>query len=104
MSNELPEVNLWPYMRLVLTLVFLACWIFGGYFVDEERVVKTMEANAGIEDIQIIEKWRFFSTVGGCGYADAAGFEVTATRDGQKIKALLCTGWWFKGATIRYQW
>jgi len=103
-DNSLSDGDIGGIIIVLFIAAMLVCWIFGGFFVDEDRVMSAIGANTGLEDIGIMEEWRLMPVVGGCGYADAAGFEISAMREGEPIKALVCTGWWFKGATLRYMW
>lgn len=72
-----------------------------GAFVSEEDTAKAVEKQ-GYQNVQIQKKHIFFTNFLGCGENDVAMFKATATNSmGQKVDIIICTGWPFKGVTIR---
>lgn len=85
----------------ILIIICISLVNIRGIFINESIVIKAVKKQ-GFSNIKIIEKqWLFFEKRG-CDKADAAKFEAIATNpDGTQTKIYVCTGWPFKGVTIR---
>ena len=95
------------YLDLIETVVFLiaivivAITMCRGVLVDESKAVRALEAQ-GFSDIEITDKAWFIVGLRGCSEHDAVKFMATATNPvGKKVEVYVCSGWIFKGATIR---
>ena len=85
-------------ISILIAVIFLCrgCWV-----ADEEGVY-TLQT-LGFDNIKVEEKDWFAVGLRGCSSTDAAKFEaVVVNSNGITIKVLVCTGWPFKGATVRY--
>jgi len=95
--------------QALFTLAFALFLIFfvpcRGCMVDDEAPVKAVLKTHGFSNYQIHDKDWFVVGFRGCQADEAAKFEVTATNpSGKKVDFLVCTGWPFKGGTIRSDW
>jgi hypothetical protein len=86
---------------LIIALVLVAS-LGRGLLVDRTGAISAAE-KAGYSKIQIVSEQRFFAGFAGCDGGDAAAFEITAINPaGRPVDGLvLCSGWPFKGFTIR---
>lgn len=91
---------------LILIQILLTLLIFcRGVFVNDIRPVEQVMKTHGFTEYTIKDKDVIFVGLRGCQADEAAKFEVTATNPvGEKVDFLVCTGWPFKGATIRTDW
>lgn len=92
MSNSSSDAPLWAY--IVILAFSLTCGYYGCPQPNEAR--KVLEAE-GYTNIKVNSR-------GGDGFAcgddgHATGF--TARRETHEIKGVVCSGWFFKGNTIR---
>ncbi len=89
---------------VLLFLFWLACFVLvcaRGSFVDPQVAVKALDAQ-GYSNIQIVDHSWFAVGLRGCDTSDAARFTANATNPaGKQTQIYVCTGWIFKGATIR---
>ena len=86
----------------LIVLIILSC---RGCVVDDRKPVEAVMKTQGFTEFTINDKDWLFVGLRGCQADEAAKFEVTATNPmGEKVNFLVCTGWPFKGATIRTEW
>lgn len=72
-----------------------------GIFVNEKVAQHTLEIQ-GFEVLDIIDHDWFLVALRGCGEDDAAKFTAKVVNPrGDTVEICVCTGWIFKGATIR---
>ena len=84
---------------IVLLLVIGSC--SRGAFVNQDVAVKALDTQ-GYSNVKITDRAWFAVGMRGCDEKDAARFTATATNPiGKKVQVYVCTGWIFKGATIR---
>ena len=82
---------------LVLAVTLTGC----GAFVNSEHVANAVEKQ-GYRNVRIVSKHIFFVTWRGCGADDKAAFKATAMNaTGQQVDLTVCSGWLFKGVTVR---
>jgi hypothetical protein len=73
--------------------------------VDDKAPVTAAMRTHGFTNVTIQDMSWFVVGFRGCQADEAAKFEVTATNPiGQQVSFLVCTGWPFKGGTIRTEW
>lgn len=86
---------------IIGVLVFIAGGCFGGAFVSDDVAIKALRTQ-GYSNIKIVEKNWFLPGLTGCDSRDAVQFKVKAKNPvGNNVEVLVCSGWLFKGATIR---
>ncbi len=82
----------------VLTILFV---IIRGIFASESHAVRTLKAQ-GYSNIEIVHNAWLLVGVRGCDVQDAARFIAKVTNPaGGKAEVYVCTGFPFKGGTIR---
>lgn len=87
------------YVIFIVIAVFLA--LFRGIFADRSAAIRALETQ-GYSEIQIIDHQWFLVGLRGCDGKDAAKFPARAKNPvGKEVECFVCTGWPFKGATIR---
>ena len=100
MSNTRGQDKVQFIIMAVVVVIFVLS-LFRGTWVDESIAVRALEKQ-GYSDVQITDHSWFMVGLRGCGRSDAAKFTATAKNPvGQEIECFVCTGWLFKGATIR---
>jgi hypothetical protein len=74
-----------------------------GFTIGDSVAYNTME-NAGFTDVKIVARHELTPSWNGCSESDSIAFEVRATNptNGKRVNAVVCSGWLFKAATIRY--
>lgn len=92
--------SFWKLMSGICIFVFLIGWNLRGGCVSSSEAVKAME-DSGFTDVHVLARYDFLSDFNGCGSDDAAAFDVKAKRDGKVILAVVCSGYPFKGNTVR---
>ena len=93
------DIGYWLFIGLIFLLMILSG--IRGIFVDQKIAVDTLEKQ-GFSDVKITEKDWFMVGLRGCDGGDAAKFVAEATNPiGKKVEIYVCSGWPFKGATIR---
>lgn len=86
---------------LIVVLFLMVGSTCRGAFVDESVAVTSLEKQ-GYTDIKIIDHDWFLVGWKGCDEKDAAKFTAIAKNPiGNEVEVFICTGWFFKGATIR---
>jgi len=91
-------IELLTTAAIILTI---AMGLFRGTLADKHLAVHALE-DQGFENIEITDKAWFFVGLRGCDGHDAARFTAQATNvRGKTVETYVCTGWPFKGATIR---
>ena len=84
-----------------LSLLFSLFMQFRGFLVDKPIAKRCLELQ-GYHNVQITDRAGAFVGFRGCDATDAARFTAEATNPaGQEVEVYVCTGWLFKGATIR---
>ena len=79
-------------------MLIIAC---RGVFADENAARESLKKQ-GYSKVRIIDKSFFMVGLRGCDEKDAAKFTVKAVNPaGILVEVYVCTGWPFKGATIR---
>lgn len=92
-------------LPLFIFIMFFAMFFARGVFVDNVRPVEEVMKVHGYTEYTITDKDIFFINFRGCQLGEAAKFEVSAVNsNGESVNLLVCTGWPFKGATIRVDW
>lgn len=93
--------------RLVVVGVVAFCFVllfgnyFAGAFAPEDRALRAVEA-LGFTDVHVVRHTWFLVGLHGCDDRDAALFEVEGTnQNGTPVRIFVCSGWPFKGSTIR---
>lgn len=90
--------------KLVIVLFFLVLFSFvlsRGVWVDKSVAVRALEIQ-GYQNIEVLDHAWFVVGMRGCDEKDAARFTVRATNAlGKNVELYVCSGWIFKGATIR---
>ena len=88
---------------LIVVTIFLTLFFafFRGIFVSEDVAIRTLKAH-GFTDIEVVEKKWLLVGLRGADIHDAAIFVCSAKNPaGNNAVLYICTGWPFKGATIR---
>lgn len=89
---------------IIVSIIFMVIALgvsFRGIFADETVAKKSLEKQE-YSKILVIDKSFFLVGLRGCDEKDAAKFTVRAVNPvGKKVEIYVCTGWPFKGATIR---
>ena len=81
-------------------IIFLA--LAGSGLLVHERIASNALAIQGFSDIQITNRAWFLVGLRGCDEKDSVRFDATATNPlGKRVSLYVCSGWIFKGATIR---
>jgi hypothetical protein len=84
---------------VVVAVIFLS--VFRGAFVGEDIATRALEKQ-GYSDIRITKHNWFLIGLRGCDARDAAKFTAKVKNPaGKDAEVFVCTGWIFKGATIR---
>lgn len=84
---------------LVLVVSIGAC--SRGVLVREDVAVRALEIQ-GYSDIKVTDSAWFAVGYRGCDEKDAARFTAVAKNPaGKQVQVYVCTGWPFKGATVR---
>jgi hypothetical protein len=84
----------------VLVVILLVATV-PGLFVKEAVAVRAAQIQ-GFTDIQVTGRYVVAVALRGCGQNDSVRFDVTAKNvRGERVQFYVCSGWLFKGATIR---
>lgn len=84
---------------VVAAILFLG--LFRGAFADSRVAMRALETQ-GYSNVQITNHQWFLVGFRGCDEKDAAKFSATAMNPvGRQVELFVCTGWIFKGATVR---
>jgi hypothetical protein len=79
----------------------VAGFSFRGAFAPEEQAVRALQTQ-GFSLVRIEERSFFFVAFRGCDGSDAAMFRAHALNPANReVEVYVCTGWPFKGATVR---
>ena len=98
MSNKTEDKTLENILYLLIFFIFL----FVGVCVDYDEGESALNA-MGYENYEVIDKAWFAVGLRGCNWNDDAMFHVNITHpNGTTTRALVCTGWLWKEATIRF--
>lgn len=88
-------------VAVIVWLLLLVTALCRGAFVDESVAFRALEAQ-GYSNIRIIESSWMLVQLRGCGSSDAAKFTASVTNPaGHPAVVFVCSGWLFKGATVR---
>jgi hypothetical protein len=98
MSNE----KFFQLMFWICAFVGCVAIMGRGSCVDSSVAYSAMR-DSGFTDVKIIDTFTWTADVNGCDQNDAVGFKVTAKRDGRPVRAIVCAGYPFKGATVRLE-
>lgn len=100
-ENGFTLIELMIIVAIVSIVAALLLKGFPGAFVKNEKAIRALEAN-GFFKIEIIDHSWFLVGYRGCDKSDVARFTAKATNPaGKEVQLYVCTGWIFKGATIR---
>ena len=92
-------------LSAIFYLVFMLIFLGRGLLVDDIKPVEAALRIHNIAEYVINDKDVWFVGFRGCQVDEAAKFEVTVTnKEGNTVDILVCTGWPFKGSTIRNEW
>lgn len=95
------RVTLIEGLIIVVVFVMLLSGLFRGWLVDPGVAVRALETQ-GYSNVRIADHSWFAVGLRGCDKNDAAKFTATATNPaGRRVELFVCTGWLFKGATVR---
>lgn len=102
--NSRKGFTLIELLTVVITILMLF-WIivggFGGFFVEENVAVKSLE-QAGYEDVKVINRAVFFLSFRGGSRSDSVRFTCSAKNPaGQEVETYVFAGWLFKAPTPR---
>lgn len=97
-----PEDVFPKVMGFVLVICFfLGCLFLPMTYVDTNTARNAAET-AGYTDVKVKDTHYFFVGFYGCSSGDAAAFDVRAKNpQGKDVSILVCSGWPFKGSTVR---
>ena len=85
----------------IIVLLFVALIACRGSCVDDSIAYRSMDKQ-GYTDVKVTNHSFFMVGLRGCSYHDAAKFNVKAKNPaGKVVNVYVCTGFIFKGATIR---
>jgi hypothetical protein len=91
-------------LETILTIIAILLFILvfcRGAFVDEEIAYSSSETQ-GYTNVKVIDHSWFLVGLQGCSAHDAARFTVKAVNPaGREVEYYICSGWLFKGATLR---
>jgi hypothetical protein len=91
-------------MKILFILIILSMLSGCGYLVNENDALDAARAN-GLKGVIITESHQIAPEWYGCGDNDVAGFEIRGKNaNEQTVSAIVCMGWPFKGATVRYKY
>lgn len=87
---------------MVLFCIGAALSLGRGLIVDPATAIHAAEVS-GYSDVKVTERDWFLVGFAGCDSGDAAGFHLSATNPaGQHVDDVIaCSGWPFKGMTLR---
>jgi hypothetical protein len=86
----------------LIILVILGV-MFRGMLVSES-VAKNAAETQGFTQVEVTDRAIFFVAQRGCSKSDSVRFTVKAVNPaGKRVKFYVCSGWIFKGATIRHK-
>jgi hypothetical protein len=93
------------FMKVLVTVAFfvivLPLIVFRGSCVEQEVALHAVQVE-GYTDAKVVDRHNVFAGWQGCAGEDAVGFDVEATNvKGERVKLLVCAGWWLKAATVR---
>ncbi len=92
---------IWIAACVIIVCAVIAFSIFRGLWADKSTALRALEKQ-GYSDVRIIDHSWFMVSVRGCSNSDAAKFTALAKNPvGKEVECFVCTGWPFKGATIR---
>ena len=85
----------------VIAILAIILSFFRGAFVNSDVALRALQTQ-GYSNVQITDHQWFAIGFRGCSEKDAAKFVAIATNPvGQRVELFVCTGWLFKGATVR---
>lgn len=87
------------YVVCIIAVIFFSA--FRGTLVSEQRAIRALEKR-GYSDIKITDKSVLLVHWRGCGTTDAVKFDAVAKNPrGTLTDVYVCSGWLFKGTTVR---
>jgi hypothetical protein len=90
---------------VVMIIILIGVLVFGvarGFMVNSADSIHAAQEQ-GFSDVVITQELRILPGFAGCDSGDAAGFHMTGVNTkGEHITFTACSGWPFKGITIRY--
>lgn len=91
-------ISILMYAFVVVILILSMC---RGSFVSESAAITAVE-NQGFSNVEVVDHDWLLVGYRGCDAHDTAKFTLTATNPiGQKVEIYACSGFPFKGFTIR---
>jgi hypothetical protein len=91
----------WVWLSAVVSLGLCFLAMCRGCLVEEAVAVRALDTQ-GYQNIRIVDHVWFGIGLRGCSGHDAAKFVAEVTNPaGKKVQVFVCTGWLFKGSTIR---
>lgn len=88
-------------LLVIVIVVALFLSVLRGALVSENTAVRALEKQ-GYSNVKIIDHDWVLIGLRGCDGHDAAKFTAEVTNPaGKNTEVFVCTGWLFKGATIR---
>ncbi len=74
---------------------------FSGILVKDQKAITAAETN-GFTNVKVLEHDWLLVQFRGCDRSDVARFTISATNPAnQQVQFYICSGWLFKGTTIR---
>ena len=100
-SGGLSALDILYALVVVLVVLFVGFSMVRGIFVPEQRALEALEKQGYTEAVITDHSW-FLPGFQGCDTRDAAVFDATAVNPiGKRVDIIVCTCFFFKGATIR---
>jgi hypothetical protein len=103
-KKMLSSVNGEVGLDLVMIIVAVVIVVFSlcrGAFVSDDIAYRAAK-NQGFSNVKVVDDAWFAVGLRGCSSHDAARFTIHATNPaGDEVECYVCSGWLFKGATIR---
>ena len=90
-------------MLITITIVLVIAFIVSpaGMWVPEKTAITALETQ-GFSRVKIIDRKWFMVSWRGCSKGDDVRFDASALNPaGKEIQISVCSGWFFKGATVR---
>ena len=85
----------------LFAIVFMILFGMRGCMVSATKAISAMEEQ-GFSEVEILDHSYLFVGLQGCDSKDSAAFDVRAKNtNGKTVNMVVCSGWPFKGATIR---
>lgn len=89
------------FVTYMVGLVIAVVCSFRGCVVNGDKATRAMET-AGYTEVHLLDRGDIFVGLRGCEATDAVVFHMQAKNPaGKTVNTMVCSGWPFKGSTIR---